>query len=78
MHGLIISLYNFRITIHAGISGRNYLYVNVWENDIAVIKIKNGTNLHCKKRQIWPGCLPNEVSSNMKLNNDLLPSFAMS
>ena len=26
---IIISLYNFRITIHAGISGRNDLNVNV-------------------------------------------------
>jgi len=49
------------ITIHAGINVRSNLNINFGENDIAVIKVKNGTTLNCKKRIIWPACLPNKI-----------------
>lgn len=50
-----------RITLHAGISVRNNFNINVntYENDIAIIKVKDGS-LDCKKKTIWPACLPNE------------------
>merc|ERR1712106_258518 len=50
------------ITIHAGINFRTNLNlnVNVYENDIAVVKVKNGETLKCSKRTIWPACLPNK------------------
>ena len=38
------------------------LNINIWENDIAIIKVKNGSTLPCSKRSIWPACLPHPVS----------------
>jgi len=51
-----------QITVHVGISVRNLdsVNINVWENDIAVIKVKNGSSLPCSKRTIWPACLPHQ------------------
>eukprot|EP00091_Calanus_sinicus_P024735 TRINITY_DN9050_c0_g1_i1.p1 TRINITY_DN9050_c0_g1~~TRINITY_DN9050_c0_g1_i1.p1 ORF type:complete len:197 (-),score=35.62 TRINITY_DN9050_c0_g1_i1:87-677(-) len=46
------------ITVHAGISLRNNLNLTTWENDIAVLKVKDGSALECKKEAIWPACLP--------------------
>jgi len=47
-------------TVHVGIGVRNIdgLNINIWENDIAIIKVKNGSTLPCSKRSIWPACLP--------------------
>jgi len=50
-------------TLHLGISVRNNLdsaNLDMWENDIAIIKVKNGSSLPCTKRTIWPACLPNK------------------
>lgn len=51
------------ITVHIGVSTRNInsLNVNAWENDIAVIKVKNESALSCNKGTIWPACLPNKM-----------------
>jgi len=48
------------LTLHIGISVRSNLNLNVWENDIAILKVKNGSKLECKKKSIWPACLPNK------------------
>ena len=47
-----------------GISVRNNfdsVNLNEIENDIAIIKVKNGSSLPCSRRTIWPACLPNKV-----------------
>jgi len=55
--------YNPLFTLHVGISVRNNfdsVNLNEIENDIAIIKVKNGSSLPCSRRTIWPACLPNK------------------
>merc|ERR1712106_239253 len=49
-----------RHTVHAGINLRNLLNVTLFENDIAVIKVKNASDLQCRKDSVWPACPPNK------------------
>ena len=55
---------NFRwLTAHTPILGENNGHpsgLGLFENDIAIVKV-NGT-LPCKKKEIWPACLPTPVS----------------
>jgi len=51
------------LTFHIGnvsIGVRNNLKVELGENDIAVIKVKNGESLPCNRKTIWPACLPDK------------------
>ena len=54
---------NFRwLTAHTPILGENNGHpsgLGLFENDIAIVKV-NGT-LPCKKKEIWPACLPTPV-----------------
>ena len=56
------SFFDLRLTLHTGISLHNNLHLIGVENDIAVIKVKNGSALECKKEVIWPACLPRKVT----------------
>ena len=59
---------NFRwLTAHTPILGENNGHpsgLGLFENDIAIVKV-NGT-LPCKKKEIWPACLPTPVSKKKK------------
>ena len=52
------------MTIHIGVGVRSNINLNVngLENDIAIIKVKDGSSLPCSKKHIWPACLPSKVS----------------
>jgi len=50
-------------TLHVGIHLRNNLNLTLSENDIAVLKVKNGEKLKCVKKIIWPVCLPTKEES---------------
>ena len=39
----------------------NSLNVSIFENDIAILKLKNPEMLRCEERKVWPACLPNAV-----------------
>ena len=39
----------------------NAFNISIYENDIAILKVKNPENLNCEQKKIWPACLPNEV-----------------
>ena len=51
------------LTAHSPILGENNGHpsgLGLFENDIAIVKV-NGT-LPCKRKEIWPACLPTPVS----------------
>ena len=59
---ILIIQYN-RKTLHVGVGLRtnvDHALVTHFENDIAVIKLKNASSLQCKRESIWPACLPNK------------------
>ena len=35
--------------------------LSLFENDIAVIKLEDETEFQCKKKTIWPACLPTQA-----------------
>ena len=59
------------LTAHSPILGENNGHpsgLGLFENDIAIVKV-NGT-LPCKRKEIWPACLPTPVSLHRdSLNN---------
>ena len=53
---------------HVGNKRRFFLdkfNVTLFENDLAILKVKKTELLECKKKIIWPACLPNKVFSNI-------------
>jgi len=64
-----------RKTLHAGIGLRTSLNFNMtlFENDIAVMKVKNASTLQCRQDSIWPACLPNK-ETNYAENNKAIVS----
>ena len=63
---------NFRwLTAHTPILGENNGHpsgLGLFENDIAIVKV-NGT-LPCKKKEIWPACLPTPVSKKKSMSSN--------
>ena len=37
--------------------------MTLFENDIAVMKVKNASTLQCRQDSIWPACLPNKETN---------------
>ena len=35
--------------------------LSLFENDIAVIKLEDETEFQCKRKTIWPACLPTQA-----------------
>ena len=51
----------------------NALNISIYENDIAILKVKNPETLRCEQKKIWPACLPNEVTPSDPIkSNELL------
>ena len=65
----ITSVFHFlSYVVHLGNKRRfflNKLNVTLFENDLAILKVKNPELLECRKKIIWPACLPNKVFSNI-------------
>ena len=54
-----------RLTAHHPFLGDNDGHpvgLSLFENDIAVLKFANEEDMSCRKKKVWPACLPNKVS----------------
>ena len=54
----------FRLTAHHPFLGDNDGHpvgLSLFENDIAVFKFDNAEDMQCRKKKVWPACLPSKV-----------------
>jgi hypothetical protein len=54
----------FRLTAHHPFLGDNDGHpvgLSLFENDIAVFKFDNAEDMKCRKKKVWPACLPSKV-----------------
>ena len=67
--------YFLSYVVHLGNKRRfflNKLNVTLFENDLAILKVKNPEFLECRKKIIWPACLPNKVFSNIVYKSSMI------
>ena len=52
-----------RLTAHHPFLGDNdgHPGLSLFENDIAVLNFYNTEDMQCRKKKVWPACLPSKV-----------------
>lgn len=44
--------------------------IALFENDLAVLKVEDESQMKCRRKAVWPACLPSVVRNEMKIVYD--------